>query len=208
MTDGEWAYERTLVLADDADLAALVRYAGEHGWVAGSDLPGGYDYLRQIGWEVAESVALWVESGRLGVRFVSVAGPSADQVAALAGDIAVVLPVATEEATLAELTAERPADPVVALRAVHRLAAQYEIRRLRGLPTDPEDRYRLMAERTIDHPDQTVRHALLFLFADLMEVRPEVVGPILAAHRQGGRDQPEIIEAFAAIAEDKGVPVG
>jgi len=206
VSEDRWAHERTLVLADDATLADLDRYAGEQGWTRTSDLPGGYDYLRQIGWDVGESAVLWVESGRLGVRLVSVAGPEPEQTAVLAEGVAAALPVVAEDTTLAELAAPEPPDPLVALRAVHRLAAQYEIRRLRGLTAEPDDRYRAMAERAIGHPDRTVRHALLLLFADLVTVRPEVVPPIVAAGRDGDTDLPEMMEAFAAVAEERGVP--
>lgn len=206
MTDDAWAHERTLVLADDARLADLDRYAAGRDWPRVTDLPGGYGYLRQVGWSVGAATVLWLESGRLGARFVCVAGPSAADVDPAAEAVGAVLPVVTEDATLAELTAAEPAEPRTALRAVHRLAAGYEIRRLRGMPAAPDDRYRLMAERVLAHTDPTVRHALMMLFADLMTVRPEVVAPIVA-HADPDPGLAPLVDVFREIAVDKGIPV-
>lgn len=206
MTDDQWAHERTLVLAENADLADLDRYASGRGWPRTADTPPGYATMRQVGWENGDTSALWMESGRYGVRFVCVAGPSGTDVAATAEALAGVLPVVTEDAMLAVLTADDPAEPAEALRALHRLATQYLVRRLRGMPTTPDDRYRTMAERTVAHPDLTVRHALLMLFADLMTERPEVVPPILAYDADGG-ELADLAGAFAAIAAEKGIPV-
>ncbi|MGA8112879.1 MAG: hypothetical protein WCA46_04355 [Actinocatenispora sp.] len=203
MTEQEFpAYERSLLLADDAELAALAGHADQRGWQRVVDQPGGFYRMAKVAWDAPDDLqVLYSEDSSLGARFVSVCGPQDGPVAAVLAELADVLPVVGEDELLSELIADPRPEPQDTIDALHQLMALHSIRLWQGRREAPDDRYRRVADLLARHPHRMVRLALLMVTGDLARVRSEMVAPILA-HADEERDLADQVDVFRKVVAE------
>ncbi|GAA3507589.1 hypothetical protein FHR32_001160 [Streptosporangium album] len=200
-------HEHSLVLTDDADVAALVAHARSSGWTKTTDLPYGHYDVTQLGWQVSgETFVLYGESHGIGCRFVTVTGDEAGSVEATVAEVIGTVGTVTEEEMLVVLLADPMPPAREIIRSLHRVTAAHFMRRIKRRPPEPGDpRYVRAVTRLMNHPDRSVRRSLIIQIADLIAVRPDLAEPVLA-RRKAEKELVELMEVFAEIAAAQASP--
>ncbi|MFI6283320.1 hypothetical protein ACIBCM_00960 [Streptomyces sp. NPDC051018] len=194
-------FERTLLLAEDADSSAISALAAERGWPLTVDsgfrcgAPTHRSHDAGDGTLVHE-----VQQSDYGVSSVTVVSrrspEAADEIAALLADALETVPL---EAVVDRLLDESTSASGL-LRALRQLAAAYTFSLSYGtVGPDPDPRTGAAAERLLRHPHRSVRLITISVFDELRSALPVLEKAVLA--RRGVEEElAEAVEIFAASA--------
>ncbi|HEY1177130.1 MAG TPA: hypothetical protein VGF17_13320 [Phytomonospora sp.] len=123
MSADSLAWQRTSLLADDADPDAVAKHAADRDWPTcdeSGDWPGASVLAA---WRTGDdSLVRYAEHQLYGTRFVCLSAATAEAGEALAAELAAVVPTVTLDDTLVILAAEPEAEPVDLIRAARALA--------------------------------------------------------------------------------------
>lgn len=123
MSADSFAWQRTLLLADDADPDAVAKHAAERDWPT-CDEPRDWPGAPVLtAWRTADgSLVHHAEHQLYGTRFVGLSAATTEVGEALAAELAAIVPTVSLDEVLAVLAAEPPAEPVELIRAARELA--------------------------------------------------------------------------------------
>ncbi|MEV0650509.1 hypothetical protein AB0I28_35175 [Phytomonospora sp. NPDC050363] len=157
MSADRLAWQRTLLLADDADPDAVAKHAAGRDWLTcdeTGDWPGA---TVLTAWRTGDgSLVRHAEHQLYGTRFVSITAATPEAGEALAAELATVAPTATLAEVTAVLSAEPAADPVDLIRAARELATL----RVTLVADGGEDPGHEAIDRHAGHPSPHVRRAV------------------------------------------------
>ncbi|TDE32174.1 hypothetical protein [Actinomadura sp. 6K520] len=193
-------HERTVLLAEHADRAALESAAARHGWPRAAISTAGFAEMEQVAWQTAGLFVLYSEVHLLGHRVVRVTGESEAVVEEALGAVLEAVPTVEVDELLGVLLAMPPAESAPMIRALNGLRAAdiWNCANGRRPPEDP--RYTEAVERAVRHPERQVVRALVDAVGDLMAVRPGLEVPIVALRDADGPAR-DVIEDFAAFCD-------
>lgn len=123
MSADSLAWQRTLLLADDADPDAVAKHAADRDWPT-CDESGDWPGAPVLGaWRTTDDALVrHAEHQLYGTRFVCLSAADAEAGEALAAEIGTVVPTVTLDDALTVLAEEPAAEPVELIRAARALA--------------------------------------------------------------------------------------
>lgn len=204
------ACERTLLLAEDADTAALTALAARSGWALDHLEPFQHGGMTQRAWVVNtpsgapsearsedpsrrpgeeekatgsghDTLVRELEHHAHGTRFVSVSGDDADTVAELARTVADTVPTVPLDTVLDDLLAEDTA-PRALLRGLRLLTSAYLVSGVTGTAphTPVGPRHRAAVQRLLRHPERQVRLSTMLRVNTLQHLDAELRRLVIA----------------------------
>lgn len=208
------AGERTLLLAESADTAALTALAARSGWRLDYIQPFEHGGTTQRVWVVEtpsrdggenaadpdhDTLVRELEHHAHGTRCVSVSGDDAETVAELARAVAQAVPTVPLDTVLDELLAEDTA-PRAVLRGLRLLTSAYVVALAMGTAAEPPlgPRHRAAVERLLRHPERQVRLSTMLCVNRLQNLDAELRRLVIA--RKGSETELDyVIDAFVEI---------
>jgi hypothetical protein len=205
MSDAEPDFERTIVVADEAELSALARAADVRGWTKVYTNYCAHGEYEQTLWTTSEVTRVrYLEHHTTGTRFVSVYGDSAGEVEQAADVVRAALPTVTEDEILDQLLADDAPAPVDIVRGFRKLGITHYVTRVHAHRPGPLDaRYTEAVSRHVAHPHRQVRLTLMLVADELATLWPELTEPIIARHGHE-EELADLVEAFVEVAESRG----
>ncbi|GIG66281.1 hypothetical protein [Phytomonospora endophytica] len=163
MSADSLAWQRTLLLADDADPDAVAKHAADRDWPTceeGGDWPGASVLAA---WRTTDdSLVRYAEHQLYGTRFVCLSAAIPEAGEALAAELATVVPTVTLADALAVLATEPAAEPVALIRAARELATLRVIRTADG----GEDPGHEAIDRHAGHANPHVRRVVRLVMGE------------------------------------------